>query len=500
MVSEREEDNITGQLAEIVGPENVVNRPDIVKSFTESHSFVQPVKPRLVVRPASAGEVQKIVQWANETLVPLVPVSSGPPHFCGGTVPGVSGTVVMNLRRMQKIMHVDRKNRMILIEPGVSYEQLQPVLAAEGLRVSTPLLPRGNKSVITSLLERQPTLVPKYNWSLPEPLRCLEIVWGRGETLWTGEAGSAVHSLEKQWARGLAQIDPKGPLETDWYRLVSGAQGSMGVVTWASIKCELLPRAHRLFFIPADNLDNLIDSARRLLRLRLGDEFLLVNNLTLACIIGRDTAEIEMLREKLPSWSILVGVAGRDILPEERVEVQEQDIRETCRQYGNSPVASISGIEGEQVLDTLLRPSEEPYWKLKYRGEYRDIFFMTTLDRTPEFVKLVYSLAESVNWPASRIGVYIQPQHQGVSHHCEFSLYYDPANTAEAAGARKLFDLVSTALAEQGAFFSRPYGSWADLAYRRDPQAAALLKDVKKILDPRNILNPGKLCFPAREV
>ncbi len=270
----------------------------------------------------------------RKTGTPLVPVSSGPPHFPGDTVPSISGAVMVDMSGMNRIVRIDRKNRMALIEPGVTYGQLQPELAKEGLRLSAPLLPRANKSVITSLLERQPIIVPRYQWSMMEPLRCLEVVWGNGETIWTGEAGVLPHSLEKQWEKGLVQIDPKGPLDTDWYRLVSGAQGSMGIVTWASIKCEILPRAHQGFFIPADNLASLIDCAYRLLRLRLGDELLLLNNSNLACILGHSAVEIKTLRHKLPPWVIFIGIAGRDILPEERVEVQEQDIRDVARQFG----------------------------------------------------------------------------------------------------------------------------------------------------------------------
>jgi hypothetical protein len=199
-------------------------------------------------------------------------------------------------------------------------------------------------------------------------LRCLEVVWGNGETLWTGEAGSQPHSLEKQWEMGLAQVSPIGPQETDWYRLVSGAQGSMGIVTWASIKCEILPKVHRLCLVPAGNLDDLIDCAYRLLRVRLGDEFLILNSASLACILGEGPGQIRALRKDLPPWVIIIGIAGRDILPEERVEVQEKDISDIIRQFGLHLVPAVPGARGGQVLETLLRPSREPYWKLDYKG------------------------------------------------------------------------------------------------------------------------------------
>ena len=112
-----------------------------------------------------------------------MPVSSGAPHFHGDTVPSAPGAVMLDLRRMDKILRVDRRNRMVVIEPGVTYPQLQAALAAQGMRVTPPLLPRANKSVVASLLERQPTLIPRYNFDLPEPLRDCGVVWGSGEVM-----------------------------------------------------------------------------------------------------------------------------------------------------------------------------------------------------------------------------------------------------------------------------------------------------------------------------
>jgi FAD/FMN-containing dehydrogenase len=479
----------------IVGKENVLDDPAVLEAYSWDQSFALPMKPSFVIKPENTGKVQEIVKWANLSRTPLVPVSSGPPHFHGDTVPGAAGAVVVDLRRMNHIVRVDRKNRMTLIEPGVTYSQLQSELAKEGLNLSTPLLPRANKSVIASLLERQPTLVPKYQWSLPEPLRCLEVVWGNGEILWTGEAGVQPHSLEKQWEMGMAQINAMGPQETDWHRLVSAAQGSMGIVTWASIKCELLPKAHQLFFVPAEKLDDLIDCSYRLLRVRLGDEFLLLNNSNLAYILGEGADEIRPLREKLPPWVILIGVAGRDILPEERIRVQEEDIRDITQQFGLHPVSSISGVRNGQVLAALLQPSREPYWKLGYKDGCQSIFFLTTLDRTPEFVRTMHELAEGLRYPGQDIGIYIQPQHQGVAYHCEFILPFDRDDQIEVARTKELFVRASEELIKKGAFFSRPYGIWANLVYHRDAQSTILLKKIKGIFDPNSVLNPGKLCF-----
>ena len=485
----------SSNLTDIIGKQRVISKPEVLDGYSHDNSFTAPMRPRLVVQPRDVDEVQKIVMWANETKTPLVPVSSGEPRFRGDTVPSVPEAVIVDLSGMNDIIRIDRRNRMVIIEPGVTYAQLQPALAEQGLRLSTPLLPRQSKSVVASLLEREPRLVPKYSYTLPEPLRCLEVVWGNGEILRTGEAGGYYPTLEQQWEMGLAQVFSGGPGQVDYYRLVSGAQGSMGIVTWASVKCEILPKVHKFFFTPADDLKDLIECASRLLRVRLGDEFLVLNRANLAAILSGDADEIQALKDTLPPWAIVMGIAGRDLFPEERVDYQEKDTRDVVQQSGLELLPAVSGITGDQVMSALLNPSPETYWKLIYRGACQDIFFMTTLDKTPGFADTVFATADALQYEVSNIGIYLQPQHQGTSCHCEFNLPYDPGNKLETERVSELLETCSEALMRQGAYFSRPYGMWADMVYNRDAANKQMIKTIKGIFDPNNILNPGKLCF-----
>jgi FAD/FMN-containing dehydrogenase len=504
-VAEKKDD-----LSKIVGAENVTNDPVTLEAYSGDHSFIPPRKPLMVVKPRNADDVQGVVTWANLTRTPLVPVSSGAPHFRGDTIPGSEGAVILDLSEMNRIIMMDRRNRVAIVEPGVTFSALQPELARQGLRLSMPLMPRASKSVLGSVLEREPITNPRYAWSLSEPLRCLETVMGNGDMFRTGElAGANVSTSARQEAKliPLEEVLEKrrktqdtalyqyGPGQFNYHKLISAAQGTMGIITWASLRCEVLPKVHKFFLVPAESLDTLIGFAYRLLRIRFHDELLLVNSSCLASILGEGSEHIMRLKQELPPWILILGLAGRDLLPEEKVAFLEKDIGDIAQRCGVRLESALSGASSEQVSEAVLNPSKEPYWKLRDTGGCQDIFFLTTLNRAPEFITSMHSSAEACTYSPSDIGVYIQPTHLGTSCHVEFHVPYDPDDRAETDRAHGLFTGASQELSRQGAFFSRPYGMWADLAYSRNAEHAELSKKLKQLFDPNSILNPGKLCF-----
>jgi hypothetical protein len=482
-------------LINIVGEGNVIDNPKVLDEFKNDHSFAMQLKPWFIAKPAGVRQIQELVKWANETKTPLIPVSSGAPHFYGDTVPGATRAAIVDLSGMNKIVRIDRRNRMVVIEPGVTYQQLETALAKEGLRVTTPLLPKANKSVMASLLERQPTTISKYQYSLTEPLRTCGVVFGNGDIIYTGDAGNSSLDLEEQWKSGLVQVDPKGPNATDFIKILTGSQGTMGIVFWASVKCEILPSIHKLVIIPAKRLENLIDFSYAIQKQRMGDEVLIVNNAQLAYMLGKDKKQIDAFKKDFPAWAMLTGISGRALFPKEKVKVMEIDINSLAHKHGLKVLPGISSVSGKKILDTILNPSSENYWKFKYKGGCVDIFFMTTMDKTPQFLKTMNSAAEKFNYPSTDIGIYLQPQHQGASYHCEFNLPYNPLDTEETSNIEELFVKASRALSIQGAYFSRPYGIWSDLMYQKDADGKMTLLKIKKLFDPNGIMNPGKLCF-----
>jgi FAD/FMN-containing dehydrogenase len=484
-----------GDLLKIVGTENVFDDATILSKYSYDRSFIHPISPEYVVKPTDSAQIQAIVKLANEKMVPLVPVSSGFPHFRGDTVPSVGGATMVDLGKMKRIVRIDAGNRVAMVEPGVTFAELKPALEKAGIRLNMPLLPRKSKSVIGSMLEREPVMMPKYHWDIADPLLCTEIIFGIGDMFRTGIAAGP-GTLEEQWAVGAAQEVASGPSQADWYRIIQGAQGTMGIVTWATLRCERLPKIEEAFLVGSSTLDKISELMHWLIRLRLVNECLVLNNCSLAGILAREwPKDYKMLQDELPSWVLFCCIAGYEYLPEERIAYQTDDMMERAKHIGIKPVKQIGHVSARELLKVLQLPSEEPYWKIRSKGSCYDLFFLTTRDKLPEFTQVMSELAIRHGYPVADMGIYIQPIVQGTSCHCEFNLFFDESKEDEIDRVKKLSAEAVPVLMSRGAFFSRPYGQWADMAYRRDAETTAALRKLKKIFDPNDIMNPGKLCF-----
>ena len=482
------------RLSEITSADRVFDDREVLSALSRDESFVPQVRPRCVVKPVSMEEVQGVVEFANDTDTPLVPMSSGPPHFRGDTVPSVGGAVIVDLSKMNRVVRIDAKNKVALIEPGVTFGQLMEALEKEGLAPYMPLVPNSSKSVLTSYLEREPITIPRDHWETQDPLLCTEVVYGSGDLFRTGSAAGP-GTPEEQWEVGRAMIRGLGPTHTDFAKLIQAGQGTMGIVTWATVKCRRLPRQSKAFFIPSDDLGPILDLVYGVMWKRLGNHVVILNNHNLASILSDNEEDIKTLRDHLPPWIFMFSIEGAGLMPEERVTWQETAFINEAQKYGLEPGSMIAGLRSDEVLDVLTRPSSTPYWKLRYRGGNHDIFFLTTLDKTVQFIDQLNSLAKSFMYPATDIGIYLQPTVQGTNCHCEFHLPYNPKNALEADRVKALDREASQIFANMGGFFSRPYGAWAGIAYGRDPASVNALRKVKDIFDPNGIMNPGKLCF-----
>ena len=146
-------------LTEAVGRGNILLDPADLDEFACGQVGTnggERLKPDAIVRPGDPDEVKALVDLANRLRLNLVPVSSGPPHTRGGTAIRAKTTpsVVVDMSRMDRIVRIDRRNKVALVEPGVTFGQLNAEAREAGLKVLSPLLPRATKSVVASSLDR----------------------------------------------------------------------------------------------------------------------------------------------------------------------------------------------------------------------------------------------------------------------------------------------------------------------------------------------------------
>ena len=481
-------------LEAIVGKESVFDDPDFLEGYSSDLSFVSGTRPRCVVKPENALQVKELVMWANITGTPLVPVSSGGPHFRGDTVPGIGGAVIVDMSGMKRIIKVHDVDRVALVQPGVTYGELQAELREHGLTAYLPLRPRASKSIVGAALERDPITQPNYHWDSLDPMLCAEIVLGTGDIIRTGEAAGP-DTIEEQWEIGKAQMAPFGPGQYDQNRLLSGAQGTIGLVTWASLKLRPLAEQTRAYFVGSDTPGSLTEVVYQTLRQRIGNHCFIVNALNFACLVAKGPSEIAALAAQLPAWILVQTFEATGELGADKLEYQVADFGDILAANDlEAAVEALGGVKASDMHALLAEPSEDP-WKLRDKGGVHEVFFQTTLDKTPSFAGIIDAAAAACGFDSKNIGVYIQPTSQGVSCHCEFDLYFDPKSDAEVGKARALDSVGSEDLVKEGAFFNRPYGDWAKLAYSQAATTMILHRKVKGIFDPNGVLNPGKLCF-----
>jgi FAD/FMN-containing dehydrogenase len=439
------------------------------------------------VQPMDTAGIRALVQWAKRHDRKLVPVSSAQgPRRNGGSVPGGS-SVVVDLSQMKRVRHIDGKDAIAVIEPGVTYPEFDAQLANHGLRSFKPLLPRRSKSVLASYLEREPITSPREQWDGSDPLACVEMVFGTGEQFRTGSAGSA-DELEVQLQHGLRQMFGPGPFATDFTRVAMGSQGTLGIVSWGSVYCERIPALEQAFFVPSDSLERLVKLSARIGWRKLAAQTFIVNNVQLALLFGGDRDSVLRLVERLPRWTLFVNIAAPHYFAEDRIAFETEALQEDARSFGLEVHQRLHGQAADSIT-AMQQQLPEQHYKDRLGADVDEIFFLSQTDKAAPFIDAFQALHAS-SGSTLPYGVYLQPRVQGSSCHVEFTSFWERSADQQARTAfhRK----ASQAMGERGAYFSRPYGVWKDIAYSRDPHIVPYLRQVKAMFDPKGVLNPGK--------
>lgn len=495
-------ETIFDRLKTVVGADRVSTDHKTLDRYRRDQSFVRPCLPDGVAFARSVGEIQDVLKAANESRTPVIPVSSGM-NLRGAAIPKEGG-IILDLSRMNQIRQVTERERWVVVEPGVTYGQLSEELQKHGLRVMMPLGIPQSRSVISSVIERDPTLAAasfEYGNSIHMEIEVVlptGVVWRMGK--WR-------RRLKGQWSTpGGGGLHGDTPYPWLWHK----AQGTLGVISGMVVKAEHIPRASKVFVLPFDSLEEAMEPVRRIQRKELGLECFLLNNVNLAAVMAQDwkvpesfptpkvsSSEFSSRRDRLPKWTLIIHLAGLLYFPEEKVAYEEEDLRDVCTGMGLSPRQTLAGEAGlERTLLDLIRHPWLALKKANLKGSFHPVTLHTTLNRAPEFAEAVYTLARKHGYPLHEIGEYLLPIERGRNCYYEIDFHCDLTDPDEAQRVNQLWLEANEACVNLGAVPDKPYGPLADMIYRRyDPNYVSLIKSLKKELDPNNIMNPGQLCF-----
>ena len=140
-----------------VGVDWVFTSDDDVALYKDAYSPFWGEKEEILVSaavaPNTAEEVSQVVRIANTFKIPIYPISTGKNLGYGGSAPNLSGSVVLDLKRMNRIIEVDDKRHFAIVEPGVAYFDLYRYIQERGLKVQVDVPDPGWGSLIGNALD-----------------------------------------------------------------------------------------------------------------------------------------------------------------------------------------------------------------------------------------------------------------------------------------------------------------------------------------------------------
>ena len=248
-VSSQDFSSALSQFTNAVGKEWVFTSDDDVNTYRDSyspfwHEDEEPI-PSAAVAPDGVEQVQAVVKIANTFKIPLWIISTGKNLGYGGSAPLLGGSVVLDLKRMDRIIEVNEKNHYALVEPGVSYFDLYRYIQDKGLKVWIDPADPGWGSLIGNAVDRGGGRTPMRDHF---DAHCgMEIVLPNGEVMRTGMGALPDSRTWQQYRYGF------GPYVDGLF-----SQSSLGVVTKMGFWLFPQPEAYLTGTVTVMKRDDLI--------------------------------------------------------------------------------------------------------------------------------------------------------------------------------------------------------------------------------------------------
>jgi glycolate oxidase len=449
------------KLREIVGTDGVLTENLDLASYAFDGTTGWQHKPDVVVFPTTTEQVSEIMKLASALQIPVTPRGAGS-NLSGGSVP-MSGGIVLCTTRMNKIVKIDADSFTVTTEVGVVLNDLTRELAKQNL------------------------------FFPPDPQSFLAATIGGCVSENAGGPYAVKYGVFKHYLLGLTAVLPSGAVIKvggntvknvtgyDLPQILCGSEGTLAVITQVTLKVLTLPSAHQTVVAL---FDKVVTSGQAVHRV-------LTAGIVPAKIEMMDNWVIRRIEETTPLG--LPTDAGSMLLFEldgtqSAVDKEAEGVIKSCKEAG-ALSARAAKDAGEAAN----------FWTAR-RGGFSAIYgaaptifaedICVPISHIADIIDRVQQIAKKYDLTIVIIG------HAGDGN-LHPSILTDKKNAEHYARAEKAVDEIFAAALEYGGAISGEHGIGLEkkrfMKQAMQPEAIDLLRGIKKVFDPDNILNPGKI-------
>ena len=481
---------IYNALCSAAGKENVSDSEMVLVSYGFDSSPAPPAKPDFVVIPRDTISVKQVLEVANRARIPVTTMSGG--VNIGGTAVPSQGGIVLDLKWMNKIIEINEDAAYAVIEAGVTFDELTAKLIEKGFRCQIPTSPGGSTPMGNYLVRPSGSLSNRHLDSFVG----LEVVLPDGTIVRTGSSAFPFCGSFLRY----------GPFP-DLTGLFCCAHGTLGVVTKAAIRIYPINESIKVSIAAFENFSDSINFVKDVCRRNIAEHCIIWNrhiykgyeidfsekNELLVPDILYDDPRIK--DPNLPYNLVTVMMSGY----KEDMEAHEKVLEKVSK-------ANSGHIFSKEDIEKNIAKAAQ-----SWESFYID-YHIPGMDQTKK-----YGLGRYMPWiviaePKDIVSIEKESiqflDNLKVRPICYYSMPFDYGR----AMFFRLFSWVNPQdkqlLANMGTLYQDMY-KWAMKKYgvipfrhRRDPNILAmtggyqtLLRAIKKLVDPNNIMNPGVALF-----
>jgi len=419
--------------------------------------------PDAVIFPENQEQIAKIFKLASQKKIFVIPRGSGS-GMTGGAIP-VNGGVVLVTSRMNQIIEIDEENFIARVEPGVIVSDIHSACEARGL------------------------------FYPPDPASSSVCTIGGNIGECAGGPRAVKYGVTRDYVLGLRAVTPmgeiiktgvataKGVAGYDLTRLIVGSEGTLAVVTEVILKLLPKPRAVKTMAVFFDSMDIAAKTVSSVMKQAIIPR----------CVEYLDEASLNLVREFL-SFELPKTIKALLILEldgdEDLVEKEAEQIKDFCHMAGAIEVLVAKDQAEADKLWEARKALSPVLYKIAPNKINEDI--VVPISKIPEMVKVTQKIQREYGLTVVSFG------HAGDGNiHC--NIMYDKKDKAQTKKAEKAVDDLFTATLNLGGSITGEHGvgitKMKYLPREIGSMELEIMKGIKKVFDPHNILNPGKIFF-----